>query len=101
MKLFKSIKNDPKKRSIFVGILATVILASVVTVCIAVSIANQESDPPTPQGTDTEENLSVFLPQDSTDTEGSEDTDPTTDETAAPIDLTGINGLHIFQSGLK
>ena len=99
MKLFESIKNDTKKRSIFIGILASVILVSVLTVCIAVSIAQQKDEPPTPQGTDTEDNLPVFLPQDGTETESPHDTDSTSDETAEPIDLTGINGLEYVSLG--
>ena len=99
MKLIESIKSDPKKRSLLMGILATVILASVVTVCVAVSVAKQKDEPTTPQDTDAEDKLPVFLPQDDQDTEAPDSAEPPSDETAEPIDLTGINGLEYVSLG--
>lgn len=108
MKLLQTIKSDPKKKSIAIGILATLILIAVIASCIIASISRKAS-----HGTgggnnsmetpDTEGNIAVFNPID--DTQSNQDSNVQNTEanepedTLPPIDVSGINGLNYVSLG--
>ncbi len=100
MKLFKTIKNDPKKRSVAIGIFATLVLIAIIASCIIASISQKASEG-TGGGNDSVEtpdtvgSIAVFNPTDDTQGVQAESTDTEySEETLAPIDVSGINGLN-------
>ena len=110
MKMFKSIKNDPKKKSIAIGILATLILIAIIASCIIASFNRSTSNGAgdgndSVETPDTDKNIAVFNPIDDTQhTQNSQPQETDTDaedpdDTLPPIDLSGINGLEYVSFG--
>ena len=109
MKMFKTIKNDPKKRSIAIGTLATLILIAIIACCIIASISRKASNGAgggnnSVETPDTDSNIAVFNPID--DTESAQDSQlqdtaepEEPEETLPPIDVSGINGLNYESLG--
>ena len=110
MKMFQSIKNDPKKKSIAIGILATLILIAIIASCIIASFNRSASDGAgggndSVETPDTDSNIAVFNPIDdteSTQADQAQQTETETEEpkdTLPPIDMSGINGLNYVSLG--
>lgn len=105
--MFKKIKSDPKKKSIAIGILATLILIAIIASCIIASISQKASDGAgggndSVETPDTDSNIAVFNPIDDTQTSELQDTEQEAEEpedTLPPIDVSGINGLNYVSLG--
>ena len=109
MKMFQSIKNDPKKKSIAIGILATLIIIAIIASCIIASF-NRNASYGADDGNDSvetsdTENIAVFNPIDDTQntqasvSEESENEPEDSDEDLPPIDVSGITGLDYVSLG--
>lgn len=105
MKLFKTIKNDPKKRSVAIGMLAALILIAIIASCIIASISRKASEGTgggsgSVETPDTEGSIAVFNPTDDTQSIQPENTEANnSEETLTPIDVSGINGLNYVSLG--
>ena len=108
MKMFETIKNDQKKKSIAIGILATLILIAIIVSCIIASFSRKASEGAgggndSVEAPDTTSNIAVFNPiedtQDTHTAETQESETEKTEDTLPPIDVSGINGLNYVSLG--
>lgn len=108
MKLLEAIKNEPKKKSLVVGILAAFILIAIIASCIIASVSRKTSEGAgggndSVEAPDTEKSIAVFNPIEDTQSTESAKTEETEaeepEDTLAPIDVSGIHGLNYVSLG--
>lgn len=106
MKMLETIKNDPKKKSVVIGMLATLILIAIIASCIIASFSRKASEgagdgKDSVETPDTDSNIAVFNPIEDTESTESVQTEKNEepDDTLPPVDVSGINGLNYVSLG--